>query len=187
MAEKSYDPFDAGQNGGKPRLFDREGMRPSTNVETRSPDDPAEKASNDQMIHDLRNKRALMEGMLNHPNFIFQREEIEAWLKKKVNDPDFNGGFDEGGYVSLPDPLQQQINLADALGAPGNKVKPMPEITAGTGMDRAQPRTTTVSLGSKGDDKINFKVKPTPPSSKTYDRLPAAEEYHGLADSEVPE
>lgn len=141
-------------------------QRPSDNVEVRSPDDPVDQ----QFFHDLRNKRALMSGLLNEPQNIWRREEMEAWLKNPMNDPDYNpGGSSLNENITLPKPIDQLFITAEAEGK-GQPVKPMPEITAGTGMDR---RTAKVDLTAK--------------PSKSQSRLPAMDEYHGLADSEVPE
>lgn len=144
MPQRNY-TFDPDPEDVKPRLFDRAGMRPSANVEVRDPNDPKEKADVQRMLDDLRGKRTLMKAMLNEPQNIFQREDMEKWLNNRRNDPDYNEKWDAGGRVQISDPIGQQIVKADAA-EPGQPVKPMPEMTDGTGMDRAQPRTTTVSL-----------------------------------------
>jgi hypothetical protein len=157
------------------RLFDRAGMRPSDNVEVRDPNDPKEKADVERMNAELRLRRLMTQATLNEPENIWKREEMENWLNDRArNDPDFNEPWDAKGKVQISDPIGQQIVKADA-DMPGQKVKAMPEITAGTPMNPGgdwrfggndRQDVNLPKAGSKGEDKINFKVKPTPPSSQ---------------------
>lgn len=129
------------------------GMRESSNLTVRPPGNPDDA----QFEHDLRNKRALLQAMINEPQYIFQREEMEAWLSKKQNDPDFHGGTDDAGLIQIPSKGEQALVNHEAA-KPGEPVTPLPEITAGTGMDR---RTTTVAL-TDGAPEVNRQDKGPP-------------------------